>query len=200
MTPACRRSHPSASRTWVLGLGLVGLLTGCAQNDLSNRTGSTTTSGGAPSVSLDRSTVTLQSVTNSGTLPSVNLVATYSGDKMVVGVPAGTPSPTWLSVSTNSLTPGRVVYILAATTTAMTAGTYTTTLRFSTARADGSGATYKDLPVTYTLTAALVAEGATPILAPAPEPEAPKVPADLEAFAQSMGIGHILWASETPKP
>ena len=184
-------------------LALAGLLTGCAQNDLSSKSttggGTSGSSSGAVTISLDKSSLMLQGVSNSGTLPSANFQVTYTGDHVVVGAPTGTSVATWISLRTSALSIGHATYLASATTTAMTAGTYTTTLRFSTARADGSGATYVDLPVSYVLTASeVVLEAPKPEAAAQAEP-APVSPAD-EALAKATGIEHILQVTPRRQP
>ncbi len=190
--PTLRRFSHLRTLVQALGLCLLGVFLGCAQNDPGTKGGVTGSGGSSTAIRLDKSSITLQGVSNSATLPTTSLIATYSGTTPVVGFPAGTATVTWISVQKVTDTGGVATYTVSAATTAMAPGTYTTTLRFATAMADGSSPVYVDLPITYTLTATIVAGEAAPAAGEAIPAKASEAQA---ALAQATGIGHLVWAT-----
>jgi hypothetical protein len=78
-----------------------------------------------------------------------HLVARYRGDGLLVGYPAGTTVPSWLSVDVVSSDADSVTVRIAANTTALQLGVYSATIRFVSGKADGSKIVTCDVPVTY---------------------------------------------------
>lgn len=191
--PSLPRISPVRALAHAIGIGLLGVFLGCAQNAPGTKGGVSGSSGSSTSIRLDKTSITLQGVSNSGNLASANLTVTYTGTTPVVGYPAGTPAVTWIGIHPITLGSGVDTYSVSASTDVLTPGTYTTTLRFATALPDGSSPVYVDLPITYTLTATIVAGEAVQVTQVGMgEPVRVKPsPADA-ALAQATGIEHIL--------
>lgn len=102
-----------------------------------------------PAYSVDASPASLSfTMEQGGLLPTAKaLNVTFKGDGLVVGYPTGTPVPDWLSVSLVSSTAASASLAVQVTNTGMVPGTYTTTLRLVTGKADGSQYVNKDIPV-----------------------------------------------------
>lgn len=107
-------------------------------------------SGNGTSISLDRRSLTFNGVEGPAAPASQIVVARFQGDGVIVGYPVGVEEPTWLLVEISSNTSSSA-NIMVQPTEYMSAGTYTTTLRFVTGKEDGSQIQYADLPVTYTV-------------------------------------------------
>lgn len=75
-----------------------------------------------------------------------------SASNILVGVPAGTTKPSWLSYGFS----GGQIWV-GITSTSLTAGTYNATIRVATGRADSTLVDIVDIPLTYTVSAATVA-------------------------------------------
>ncbi len=135
--------HPALSIVCSL---LVVILTACGGGGESPK-------GPSYSITLDKANLSF-TATAQGALPAAQTVkATFVGDGVLAGYPPGTtPASEWLNVSApGTATGGSAVFTVGASSTYLTPGVYTTTLRFVTGKADGSAVVYKDLPVTYTL-------------------------------------------------
>ncbi|MCC6513226.1 MAG: IPT/TIG domain-containing protein [Geothrix sp.] len=120
--------------------------------------------GGGPAYSLDVSPNSLVfEVEQGGVLPPAQTInATFKGDGLVVGYPPGTPQPGWLAASVSSSTTSTASLRVQPLESPLPPGTYTTTLRFVTGKADGTNLVSKDVAITYHLTQGL--SGTTPSL------------------------------------
>lgn len=114
------------------------------------------------SISLDRSSLTFSATRGGASPASQAVVASWVGDGLIVGYPVGVPPPGWLGVTLTQTAASSAIATVTVTTGGLAAGTYTTTLRFVTAREDGADLKYVDLPVSLavaeapdTLTAAM---------------------------------------------
>lgn len=182
---------------WALALGLAGLLVACAQNDNTQKGGTTSTSNSSLTVDLDKTAITLIT-SQGGPMPSVTVNVRYTGATLAIGIPAGANAATWLTVVPITVTTGQGSYSVNATNTSLTPGTYTTTLRFATARTDGTGAVYVDVPVSYTITAPEVVQAGAEAPRAAEGPQAPTAPERPVPPALSSLLDRILWAAPTP--
>ncbi len=117
--------------------------------------------GTAYTVTLSPSTVHF-TAPEFDTLPALQVVhATYTGEGMVVGYPAGMPTPSWLTVGTAAGAGKSVDVNLRPNATFISRPgappyAFATTLRFVTGRNDGTQLSTVDLPITYTITRGLV--------------------------------------------
>lgn len=89
-----------------------------------------------------------------GTLPAAqDVTATFTGEGLVVGTPPGTSLPSWLNLSiVGSPTSSPAQVRFTVTTTGTAADSLSTTIRFVTAKSDGTLPVTKDVTVTYTIT------------------------------------------------
>ncbi|HEV8330681.1 MAG TPA: BACON domain-containing protein [Steroidobacteraceae bacterium] len=89
-----------------------------------------------------------------GTLPAAqDVTATFTGEDLVVGTPPGTSLPSWLNLSiVGSPTSSPAQVRFTVTTTGTAADSLATTIRFVTAKSDGTLPVTKDVTVTYTIT------------------------------------------------
>lgn len=89
-----------------------------------------------------------------GTLPAAqDVTATFTGEDLVVGTPPGSTLPSWLTlnvVGSPTASPAQVRFTV--TTTGTAADSLSTTVRFVTAKTDGTLPVTKDVTVTYTIT------------------------------------------------
>lgn len=89
-----------------------------------------------------------------GTLPAAqDVTATFTGEGLVVDTLPGTSLPSWLNLSlvgSPTASPAQVRFTV--TTTGTVADSLSTTIRFITAKSDGTLPVTKDVTVTYTIT------------------------------------------------
>ena len=111
--------------------------------------------GGAYSLGVNPTALSFAAERGGPGQSSQTITATFNGDGLVVGYPPGVSQPSWLSVTVTSSTPTSATLSVAVNSTSMSAGTYQTTLRLVTGKADGSAFVYKDVAVRYALTAGL---------------------------------------------
>lgn len=104
--------------------------------------------GPAYSVDVTPASLTFTVEAGGGPTPAKTLNVTFKGDGLVAGYPAGTPVPGWLAVSIVSSTTNSASLAVQATGAGLLPGTYTTTLRLVTGKADGSQYVTKDVPIT----------------------------------------------------
>lgn len=135
-------------------------------------------------------------------LPPLQVVhATYTGEGLVVGFPAGSPTPAWLTTGTAPGAGASVDVNLRPMTTFISQPgappyTFTTTLRFITGRSDGTQLTTMDLPVTYTITRGLVMN-TLPITAQCSQGQNPATNHYNLALSASMGVSWTVTANQT---
>jgi len=180
-----------------LALGLSGLLLACAQNDSTPKGGTTSTSNSALTVEVDRTAINLTTF-QGGPGPSVTVNVRYTGASLAIGFPPGANTATWLTVVPVTVTAGQGSYAVNAMNTNLTVGTYTTTLRFLTARSDGTGSVYVDVPVSYTITAPEVVQAGAEAPRTAEGSRAPTASERPVPPALSPLFDRILWAAPTP--
>lgn len=165
--------------------------------------------GGGSAYSLSVSpTAVAFTAERDGVLPNAQSIqASFKGDGLIVGYPTGTTPPAWLAASLSSSTGSSAAVTLQITTTALPAGTYSTTLRFITGKSDGTNLVTRDVPITYRVNQGLQAaqssftfttfEGTTP---PA---QTLNLSSDLGAYSwgitvESSGAGPTDWLTVTP--
>lgn len=112
--------------------------------------------GDGPSTSM---TVTPGSLTftaqQGAALPrSQSISFTYTGDGFMVGTPTGESLPSWANPYLASQSTKGGVITVDITSTQLTPGTYTMTLRFLAGLKDGSHLVTRDVAITYTVTQA----------------------------------------------
>lgn len=103
-------------------------------------------------VSLNKTTLSFTAVKNAALPELQQIVATFEGDGVLVGVPVGETLPSWLSVEyASSPTTTQATFNVSITSASIASGTYNATLRFVT----GSDATgeidFEDIVVSYVL-------------------------------------------------
>jgi hypothetical protein len=118
-------------------------------------------SGGGTSISLSVSSVSWTIGEGDPSPAPIDVQVTYNGDGVVVGYAPGVPQPNWLVVGQATGTATTATVSLSAVDV-VSAGTYTTSVRFATGRIDGSEIKYVDLPVTLTVTASTLAISVAP--------------------------------------
>lgn len=139
--------------TWIGLFTLLFLLTIAGCGDGGGDSTTDTTNNSPPSIS-PVTPMTFTAVAN-GPLPesqSLN-VSSFSGDELTVSTPSGT-IPTWLDVvNADGRTSAPLLIDISVNTTALTPGTYTTTLRFNNVRTIPTTEVlgYQDITVTYTV-------------------------------------------------
>jgi IPT/TIG domain/Viral BACON domain len=112
-------------------------------------------SGSKTSISVNPTSLEFTTIMGSSSTPTpVNV--SFKGDGMLVGYPAGSTDPGWLTVSVSESYTSPVTVNVQVHAFGKPAGTYRTTLRFVTGKEDGSNVVYKDVPVTM-----IVEEGAS---------------------------------------
>lgn len=96
------------------------------------------------------------SAKSGGTLPATNYFSFSSSNpeatQILIGVPAGSTKPSWLSYGIS----GSQLWVKIVSTN-LSAGTYKATIRVATARSNNTLVDIKDIPLTYTVSAATVA-------------------------------------------
>lgn len=107
-----------------------------------------------PAYSLDVTPASLSfSAEQNGPLPPTKtLSVAYKGDGLVAGYPTGSPEPGWLSVQLTSSTASTATLSVRVSSTSMPPGTYTTTLRVITGKADGTNLVTRDIPISCQVT------------------------------------------------
>jgi hypothetical protein len=118
-------------------------------------------SGGGTSISLSVSSVSWTIGEGDPSPAPIDVNITYSGAGVVVGYAPGVPQPNWLVVGQATGTATTATVSLSAVDV-VSAGTYTTSVRFATGLSDGSAIKYVDLPVTLTVTASPLAISVAP--------------------------------------
>lgn len=104
--------------------------------------------GGGPqySISVSPATVSFSGVTQ-GEVQTQNVTVTFRGDGVVVGTLPGQAQPPWLFVS--GPTQGTSPITIAIQASPDSIGTFQTTLRFATGKADGSQVVTTDVPISF---------------------------------------------------
>ena len=110
--------------------------------------GGGTSSPPGTSISLDKSSLTFSATRGGASPASQAVVASWVGDGLIVGYPAGVSQASWLAVTLAQSGASSAIATVSVITSGLLAGTYTTTLRFVTGRQDGSDVKYVDVPVT----------------------------------------------------
>ena len=111
--------------------------------------------GSAYSLSVNPTSIAF-TAERDGALPSAQSIhASFKGDGLIVGYPTGVTPPTWLSAGMVSSTSSSATASLQVSSTALPAGSYATTLRFVTGKADGTHLVTRDVPITYRVTQGL---------------------------------------------
>lgn len=133
----------SVSFTFLFMLFVVSFLTACGGGGGSNQT---------VSLSLNQSSLSF-SATRNASLPAVTqVVATFVGEGVLAGVPAGDTMPDWLYIEYAAApTATTTTFNVSVTSSNLTAGNHTATLRFLTGSNATNEVAYKDLVVTYTI-------------------------------------------------
>jgi hypothetical protein len=135
--------------------------------------------GDDTSISLSTNAITLNADAGSSSFPSSTVTVNFSGAGVVVGTLPGQTLPNWLiGPSAESTTTTQVVFSLRASVFSMPRGTYTTTLRFVTGRADQTNLKTADLTVTLRVS--------TPFNASVP---APLAFVQVDGAASSTAVG-----------
>lgn len=89
-----------------------------------------------------------------GPLPDRQLLtATFDGEGLLVGWPAGTTAPSWLDVSMEGSSGRTATVGVRVTTTHLSPAVYSATIRFVTGKSDGSDYVVRDVPVSFRVTA-----------------------------------------------
>ena len=118
------------------------------------------------------------------------LTVDFKRDQLVFGYPPGTPEPAWLGVSGALVAQHRAEVTVRPATTALAAGTYTTTLRLVTTSQSGSGPVSRDVAITYTVRQGLTAGPSslafTAVEGAIPAPQALSLSSDLATEAWTL--------------
>jgi hypothetical protein len=108
--------------------------------------------GNTTSLSLDKSTLTFASDNSANPPAAQTVVATFRGAGVAVGTLPGTTLPTWLAVTAPATSASPVtVTVSIVGGVSLPPGRNSTTLRFATGNADGTGVITRDVTVTYTV-------------------------------------------------
>lgn len=107
--------------------------------------------GGGPDYSINLSQSSVNAQVNIGGSSTASVIATYTGDGVVVGYPPGVAEVSWLTVDVLNQISAQVVIELTLNSGGFSPGIYTTTLRVVTGKADGSAVRYEDLSITMTV-------------------------------------------------
>ena len=135
---------------FVSGCGGGGSGGGSSDGGASGGTSSGGSNGVTPSLSVSPSVVTLTSIP--GGTATIDVHVDYVGNGVNASFAPGVQAPSWLLINSLSSSGSRASFTLTASGLPAS-GTYSTTVRFSTSRPDGSGARTFDLPVTYVVQA-----------------------------------------------
>lgn len=134
-------------------LSIMLLLTACGGGGGSRNPGSNggeSSSSGAYSISLDKTSINFSGTTDGEYSSSALVKVQFKGDGVIVGYPPNVPEVTWLTVTTESSSATTANFNVRAIW-GNSPGSYSTTLRFVTGKADGSNLKYVDLPIKLTV-------------------------------------------------
>jgi hypothetical protein len=143
--------------------------------------------GSGTSISVDQASVTFTAA-SAGTLPAGRQIrATFKGDGILIGYPADVPEPSWLGLQLLSQTGSSATLAVSILQTDLPPGSYSTTLRFVTGRADGSGLKHVDVPVSYSVTGSALEASIEPASGAGLAAEGGPVPASLTFTVEHTG-------------
>ncbi len=101
------------------------------------------------SISISANALSFTAVQGAASPAAQTVTVSYVGDGVLVGSLPGQQIPPWLSVTArNQVTTQQSVFNVSVSTFGMAVGTYSTTIRFVTGRADGSATRTADLSIT----------------------------------------------------
>lgn len=130
--------------------GLVVLLSACGGGGGGGGGDSGSAAPPAYSLTLSQNSLTFSVSRDDSSAPTQTITASFVGDGLLVGFPPGQTPPSWLSVTapqTSSTGQITVVFSVGGWYS-LAPGSYTTTVRLVTGKADGSVTVHKDVTVT----------------------------------------------------
>jgi hypothetical protein len=137
--------------------------------------------GGGSGTSLEVSPASLTfQAEQDGPLPAAqNVVATFRGDGVIAGYPAGTEVPEWLALEAGPGSGASQTFVVRVVSTQLPLGEHATTVRIITGKVDGTQLVVRDVPIrcvvgppadrTVTLSATSLSFSSHEGLAPAPQ-------------------------------
>lgn len=110
------------------------------------------------SITLDKSSVAIETRSGGEHFPAQYVKATYNGDGVVVGLPPGSTLPDWIIIEEDSSGSGWVQYkiYIDPNVTLTGVASFSRTVRFTTGKQDGSVVVYSDLRLNISILDSLI--------------------------------------------
>lgn len=102
-------------------------------------------------ITVDKSSISMESVWQPLAVPPQSLLVHFTGDKLTVNHAPNEPYPHWLHIQSEAVNPKEVKLTLYVPFTSLSPRNYSTTIRLTTSKSDGSFPVTKDIPINLSL-------------------------------------------------